>query len=54
MMSAEEIETIIRMQEAQLNNTGTNPFAEDFYYLMKKQKPGKDSIYFTLFKFRNW
>ncbi|PRP75308.1 hypothetical protein PROFUN_05619 [Planoprotostelium fungivorum] len=40
MMSAEEIDTIIRMQESQLHSSGTNPYAEDYYHqsLMAKQK----------------
>ncbi len=32
MMTAEEIDSIIRMQESQLNNAGTNGFAEDYYH----------------------
>jgi hypothetical protein len=39
MMSAEEIDSIIRMQESQLNSAVANQFAEDYYYLMQRQKP---------------
>lgn len=35
-MSAEEIDGIMRLLDFQLNNTGTNPFAEDFYFIMSR------------------
>jgi hypothetical protein len=38
-MSADEIDSIIRMQEAQLHNNN-NPFAEDYYYLVFTKKRG--------------
>eukprot|EP01117_Protostelium_nocturnum_P007036 TRINITY_DN2521_c0_g1_i1.p1 TRINITY_DN2521_c0_g1~~TRINITY_DN2521_c0_g1_i1.p1 ORF type:complete len:882 (-),score=351.37 TRINITY_DN2521_c0_g1_i1:282-2927(-) len=40
MMTADEIDAIIRMQESQLHAAGTNPYAEDYYHqsLIAKQK----------------
>jgi len=49
MMSAYEIETIIRMQESQLL-AGNNPFAEDFYFVMRKHKSTDDNAPFMLHK----
>eukprot|EP01119_Soliformovum_irregulare_P003916 TRINITY_DN14956_c0_g1_i2.p1 TRINITY_DN14956_c0_g1~~TRINITY_DN14956_c0_g1_i2.p1 ORF type:complete len:638 (-),score=158.75 TRINITY_DN14956_c0_g1_i2:408-2321(-) len=46
MMTADEIDSIIRMQEAQLNATGSNQFAEDYYHLMTKQRPEQGEITF--------
>ena len=40
-MSAEEIDSIIRMQETQLQSVGTNSYAEDYYqqtYLLRKKQ----------------